>query len=65
LSFVQKKVVQAQYFRGRDDQAYHDGNIFLPSLNNELDVVNETFINRIKSLESFAMVSFDADTMVC
>jgi palmitoyl-protein thioesterase len=64
LSYIQHKVIQAQYFRGNDEEAYLAGNIFLPLLNNQVDV-NEVYIDRIKSLNLFGMIRFDADTMVC
>ncbi|KAL3902070.1 MAG: hypothetical protein SGCHY_000104 [Lobulomycetales sp.] len=63
LPYIQHKIVQAQYFRGMDRDAYLAGNIFLPDLNNELEI-NMTYIERLKSLNMFAMIQFDQDTMV-
>lgn len=46
-----------------DRDAYLAGNIFLPDLNNELEI-NMTYIERLKSLNMFAMIQFDQGTIL-
>ncbi|KAF7729449.1 hypothetical protein EC973_004429 [Apophysomyces ossiformis] len=64
-SYVQHRVVQAQYFK--DFKRYEDylgSNIFLPDLNNELSQKNQTYANRLAQLDVFVMIRFAEDTML-
>lgn len=63
-SWVQSSLVQATYWHDpihEDD--YIKGSTFLADINNERNL-NQTYINRLMSLENFVMVKFENDTMV-
>ncbi|CDH55453.1 palmitoyl-protein thioesterase 1 [Lichtheimia corymbifera JMRC:FSU:9682] len=63
--YVQHRVVQAQYYKDpRNLQGYLDHNVFLPDINNELGVKNETYRDNLSQLEYFIMVRFADDSMV-
>ncbi|KAI9323209.1 palmitoyl-protein thioesterase 1 [Dichotomocladium elegans] len=64
-SYVQHRVVQAQYYKDpRNRQVYLERNVFLPRLNNELPTKNSTYSDHLSGLDLFAMVRFTEDTMV-
>lgn len=43
---------------------YLDHNVFLPDINNELGVKNETYRDNLSQLDYFIMVRFADDSMV-
>ena len=62
---MQGKLVPAQYFRDPEDlESYLEHSNFLADINNEREVKNETYIDNMKRLESFAMYLFANDTTV-
>ncbi|KAI9091302.1 Alpha/Beta hydrolase protein, partial [Phlyctochytrium arcticum] len=62
---IQNRVVQAQYYRDyKNPAAYLQSNIFLPMLNNELEIKNSTFKKNLQQLNKFVMLSFADDDMV-
>jgi len=64
LPVVQEHSVQAQYWHDPiQEEFYATNNIFLPGINNELQV-NQTYKDNILSLENFAMIKFLNDTVV-
>jgi len=64
VPFVQRRLVQAQYWHDPHAARYRRDNIFLPGLNNELATKNETYKRNLMSLNKFVMVKFSHDTMV-
>jgi palmitoyl-protein thioesterase len=62
-SWIQQRVVQAQYFKQWSNPAYKKSNIFLPKINNEL-AENQEYKARLQSLSKFVMVMFTNDTQV-
>jgi palmitoyl-protein thioesterase len=64
LDWVQKKVVQAQYFKDPTQlPKYLDSNLFLPDINQERGL-NKTYKDHLASLERMVMVMFEKDTIV-
>ncbi|KAG0186148.1 hypothetical protein DFQ28_008250 [Apophysomyces sp. BC1034] len=64
-SFVQHRVVQAQYFKDtKRRQDYLENNIFLPDLNNDLALKNQTYAKHLSQLEAFVMIRFADDVML-
>ena len=64
-SFVQSRLVPAQYFRDPEDlDSYLDYSNFLADINNEREVKNSTYKENMEKLESFAMYVFANDTTV-
>ncbi|KAL8793802.1 MAG: hypothetical protein Q9195_003632 [Heterodermia aff. obscurata] len=64
-SFVQSRLVPAQYFRDPEDlESYLDYSNFLADINNEREVKNSTYKANMEKLESFAMYVFANDTTV-
>lgn len=69
-SYVQSKVVPAQYFRSTDEttgeasEDYLEYSNFLADINNERAKKNETYAKNIASLENFVMYIFDDDVTV-
>ena len=64
-SFVQSRLVPAQYFRDPEDlESYLDYSNFLADVNNEREVKNSTYKENMEKLESFAMYVFANDTIV-
>ncbi|KAI9841531.1 MAG: hypothetical protein M1837_000632 [Sclerophora amabilis] len=64
-SFVQSRLVPAQYFRDPDDlDDYLESSNFLADVNNERKVKNEEYKKRLGSLENFVMYLFTEDTTV-
>jgi len=62
---IQKKVVQAQYWKDPFHYAnYLKISLFLNDINNELDVKNETYKKNLASINQFTMVKFLKDSMV-
>lgn len=60
---VRTRVVQAQYWRGFDEDAYLAGNVFLPGLNNELEDSREPpYADRLRSLSALALFRFANDS---
>ncbi|KAM3553262.1 hypothetical protein ARSEF4850_007003 [Beauveria asiatica] len=64
-SFVQSRLVPAQYFRDPADlPAYLDGSRFLADVNNEREAKNARYKENLASLTKFVMFLFEDDTMV-
>jgi len=64
-SFVQSRLVPAQYFRNPMDlDNYLEYSNFLADINNERAVKNKTYAKNIANLESFVMYLFEEDTTV-
>ncbi|KAJ3282508.1 Palmitoyl-protein thioesterase 1 [Borealophlyctis nickersoniae] len=66
LSWVQHRVVQAQYFKdSRNYAEYLEKNIFLPDINNEHpDLRNKTYVHNLNQLNKFVMLQFENDETV-
>lgn len=68
--YVQGKVVPAQYYRtvnettGLASEEYLNASNFLADVNNERNVKNKTYAERIAALENFVMFLFKEDTTV-
>lgn len=69
-SFVQNRVVPAQYYRevnettGTGSDKYLEHSNFLADINNERELKNETYKKNLASLEKFVMFVFTEDTTV-
>ena len=64
LSWVQNKVIQAQYFKQWDHYGdYLAGNIFLPLINNEKES-RPDYQYRLAALQRLVLVMFENDEMV-
>ena len=64
-SFVQGRVVPAQYFRDpRDLDTYLEESGWLADVNNERNKKNETYAERLARVEKFVMVLFEDDETV-
>ncbi|KAI0152591.1 alpha/beta-hydrolase [Hypoxylon sp. NC0597] len=64
-SWVQSRLVPAQYFRDpKDLESYLEYSNFLADINNEREVKNETYAKNIAKLENFIMYIFENDTTV-
>ncbi|KAK7217407.1 hypothetical protein V2G26_005410 [Clonostachys chloroleuca] len=64
-TFVQSRLVPAQYFRDpKDYAAYLDGSNFLADINNEREVKNKTYAENLARLSNFVMYLFEDDTTV-
>lgn len=64
-SFVQSRLVPAQYFRDPADlPAYLEGSRFLADINNEREAKNTAYKKNLASLTKFVMFLFEDDTMV-
>ncbi|KAG8528521.1 uncharacterized protein KY384_007439 [Bacidia gigantensis] len=64
-SFVQSKLVPAQYYRSLDDlESYLEYSNWLADLNNERVVKNQTHRENLQRLERFWMYMFTEDTVV-
>ncbi|KAI1824211.1 palmitoyl-protein thioesterase 1 [Xylaria intraflava] len=64
-SFVQSRLVPAQYFRDPADlDSYLAYSNFLADINNERPVKNETYARHIAALENLVMYVFENDTTV-
>lgn len=62
-SFVQSKLVPAQYFRDAQDyEAYLEGSNFLADVNNERAEKSEEYKENLKGLERLVMYMFEEDT---
>jgi len=65
VPFVQDTLVQAEYWQDPfNETEYLDDCVFLPDINNNHDVKNETYKENLMSLKNFVMVKFLNDTMV-
>jgi palmitoyl-protein thioesterase len=65
VPFIQKRLVQAEYWHDAINEAnYVKHNEWLPGINNELAVKNQTYKDNLMSLSNFVMVQFTEDTMV-
>ncbi|XP_017780363.1 PREDICTED: palmitoyl-protein thioesterase 1 [Nicrophorus vespilloides] len=64
LEAVQNFLVQATYWHNplKEDE-YKKGSTFLSDINNEVNI-NQTYIDRLMSLEKFVMIKFEKDSMV-
>ncbi len=64
-SFVQNRVVPAQYYRNPDElEAYLENSNFLADVNNERDVKNLVYRRRLMALEKFVLFMFEEDKTV-
>lgn len=64
-SYVQNRVVPAQYYRPTDDyESYLKGSNFLADINNERATKNPAYKKNLASLERFVMYEFTNDTVV-
>ena len=64
-SFVQSRVIPAQYFRDpRDLDSYLEGSKWLADINNERNKKNASYAKNLAELERFVMVQFDQDETV-
>ncbi|TKA30164.1 hypothetical protein B0A50_02883 [Salinomyces thailandicus] len=68
--YIQNRVVPAQYYRtlnettGMPTQDYLNHSNFLADINNERRVKNQTYADRMASLENFVMYVFEEDVTV-
>ncbi|KAL6079966.1 Palmitoyl-protein thioesterase 1 [Balamuthia mandrillaris] len=63
--FVQRSIVQAQYFKDPlQYDSYLANNIFLPDINNEKAAKNPLYKKHLTSLNKFVLVKFLRDSMV-
>ncbi|KAG0069887.1 hypothetical protein BGZ89_001901 [Linnemannia elongata] len=63
--YVRDHIVQAQYFKDpKKLDTYLQRNIFLPDINNELEVKNEEYKERLMSLNKLVMFMFMNDVTV-
>jgi palmitoyl-protein thioesterase len=65
-SFVQNRLVPAQYYRpvgDEDHDSYLAGSNFLADINNERELKNEKYKENLASLSNFVMYLFDNDTV--
>lgn len=64
--YAQTNIITAQYFRDPTKleryEKYLDANKFLPDINNEL-VRNQTYKDRLMSLDSLVLLMFDKDVV--
>jgi len=66
-SFVQSRLVPAQYFRDPEEgkyKQYLEGSNFLADINNERELKNQTYKKNLASLERFTMYVFEEDQTV-
>ncbi|KAI1497462.1 alpha/beta-hydrolase [Biscogniauxia marginata] len=64
-SWVQSRLVPAQYFRDPEDlDSYLEYSNFLADINNERVLKNKTYAENLAKLENFAMYVFEDDTTV-
>ena len=64
-SFVQSRLVPAQYFRSPDElDAYLESSNYLADINNERELKNKTYKKNLSSLNKFVMLMFEDDTTV-
>ncbi|KAI2602246.1 alpha/beta-hydrolase [Hypoxylon sp. NC1633] len=64
-SWVQSRLVPAQYFRDPNDlDNYLEHSNFLADINNERELKNKTYAKNIERLENFIMYMFENDTTV-
>jgi len=64
-SFVQDNLVQAEYWQDPwAEQEYIDKSVFLADINNNRPTKNNTYKENLITLNKFAMVRFNNDTMV-
>jgi len=62
---IQSFSVQAEYWHDPiNEDEYLEKGIFLPDINNNLEVKNQTYKENLVSLNKFCMVRFSLDTMV-
>lgn len=63
-SWIQNRVVQAQYFKQYQNlDQYRTRNIFLPELNDEI-VQNQLYKERINQLQKLILIKFEQDEMI-
>jgi palmitoyl-protein thioesterase len=64
-SFVQSRLVPAQYFRNIDElDSYLESSNYLADINNERPLKNQTYKKNLSSLNKFVMFIFKNDTTV-
>ena len=65
-SFVQSRLVPAQYYRGQvgvDDESYLESSSFLADINNERESKNDDYKKRLASLDNLVLYLFEDDTV--
>ncbi|KAG0047179.1 hypothetical protein BGZ83_007727 [Gryganskiella cystojenkinii] len=63
--YVRDHIVQAQYYKDpKNLQTYLQRNIFLPDINNELELKNETYAAHLSSINKLVMIMFMEDVTV-
>ncbi|KAB5555053.1 Alpha/Beta hydrolase protein [Coniochaeta sp. 2T2.1] len=65
-SFVQSRLVPAQYYRDPEPAEYEkylEHSNFLADINNERVLKNKTYVENLKRLENFVMYMFEDDTV--
>ncbi|CAG8591605.1 16551_t:CDS:2, partial [Racocetra fulgida] len=61
--YVRNHIIQAQYFKDpKRLDIYLKKNIFLPDINNELEVKNETYKKNLVTLNKLVLIRFTEDT---
>ena len=64
-TFVQSRLVPAQYFRNLDElDSYLESSNYLADINNERALKNKTYKDNLSSLNKFVMFTFEDDTTV-
>ncbi|KAG0315791.1 hypothetical protein BG000_005077, partial [Podila horticola] len=63
--YVRDHIIQAQYYKDpRNLQTYLERCIFLPDINNELDIKNATYVKHLTTLNALIMFMFSDDITV-
>ncbi|KAJ9053329.1 hypothetical protein DSO57_1025224 [Entomophthora muscae] len=61
-AYIRDHVIQAQYIRDQMNyDTYLKYNIFLPDINNEKTIKNQTYKKNLSQLDFFAMIRFEQD----
>lgn len=64
-SFVQKHLVQAQYWHDPLNEAlYREKSLFLADINNENSPRNQDYVDNLLKVKNFVMIKFTGDTIV-
>ncbi|KAG9301187.1 hypothetical protein G9A89_012570 [Geosiphon pyriformis] len=61
-NYAQTHVIQAQYYKDPERlDLYKERNVYLPDINNELDVKNSTYKKNLASLNALVLIRFTQD----
>ncbi|CAG8441036.1 8830_t:CDS:2 [Scutellospora calospora] len=61
--YVREHIIQAQYFKDpKKLELYFERNIYLPDINNELEIKNETYKMNLITLNKLVLIRFTEDT---